>query len=254
MNYEQFNNKTSMYNDLLYAYLYKLKNKSNCNKIDEEKSECDVYDKKFKILNKDTVISDLLRAGLPWERFMHKYFVKFGDKTADALDIGANIGTHTVYLSDNFKTVHAFEPQKKVFDILNENIKLNNITNVITYNYGLAEKEKKVKMRKFSNDKDENIGAINIEDNGRGEEIFLKRLDSLNLTNIKFIKMDVEGFEYFVLLGGKNTILQSKPIIIIELNSTGTKYREDVRNFFKSVNYKLNKISSDDYIAKPLDK
>jgi hypothetical protein len=107
-------------------------------------------------------------------------------------------------------------------------------------------------MREFDCNKKENIGAINIDENGTGEEIMVKTLDSLNFTNIKFIKMDVEGYEYFVLLGGLNTILQSKPIIIIELNSHSAKYRQDIEKYFKNINYKLKRISSDDFLAEPI--
>lgn len=251
-NNELFDNFVSMHTQVMYVELMKFIGISNCNKIDEETSICTVSDKKYIILNNDIVISDFLRASMPWEQFMHKYFIKFGDKNMNAIDIGANIGTHVVYLSNYFKTVYAFEPQKKVFEILNKNIKLNNITNVITYQNGLGNEDKIVKMRGYSNNQPENIGAINIDENGSGEEIVVKTLDSFNLTNIKFIKMDVEGYEYFVLLGGKNTILQSKPIIIIELNYTGSNYKENVLDFFKSINYKLTRFSNHDYIAEPI--
>lgn len=40
---------------------------------------------------------------------------------------------------------YSFEPFKKVFDILNKNIELNNINNIITYNIGLADKKERIK-------------------------------------------------------------------------------------------------------------
>ena len=251
INYEMCNN---ILNILFYGLLFIL-NKffkiSTSTKIDNRTSLCIVENKKFYILNNDFIVSGYLSVGVPWEKFMQKYFIKYRDMNMNALDIGANIGAHTVYLAENFKKVYAFEPQIEVYKLLNKNIKLNNINNVITYNYGLGNEETKVNMREFNVDEQENIGAINIEKGGTGEEIMVKTLDSYNFINIKFIKMDVEGYEYFVLLGGKNTFLQSKPVIIIELNHCGAEYRQDVNNFFKDINYKLKRISHDDYLAEP---
>jgi UDP-N-acetylenolpyruvoylglucosamine reductase len=44
-----------------------------------------------------------------------------------------------------------------------------------------------------------------------------------NITKIDFIKLDVEGFEYFVLAGGSNIIVQSKPLMFIELDDSNMR-------------------------------
>ena len=53
--------------------------------------------------------------------------------------------------------------------------------------------------------------------------MILKPLDDYNFTDVDIIKIDVEGHEHSVLLGAKQTILQNKPLIQIEIQ-TKQKY------------------------------
>jgi FkbM family methyltransferase len=185
---------------------------------------------------------------------MHKYFKKYSNKNKIALDIGANIGTHTIYLSDYFKEVYAFEPQKNVFELLESNVQINNCKNIITKNYGLGNSNKNEKMEIYDINSRINHGAIGIDKTGtsNGETINIKILDEMKLDNIGFIKIDVEGYEYSVLEGSKNTIEKSKPIIIIEINYKSIKDYTNIINFFNKLNYKLYRISSDDCLAIPM--
>lgn len=52
------------------------------------------------------------------------------------------------------------------------------------------------------------------------QNVELRTLDSLELQKVDFIKIDVEGYEYFVLQGGLNTIRKFKPQIILEYSPT----------------------------------
>ena len=58
-----------------------------------------------------------------------------------ALDIGANIGNHSLYFSDYFSTVLSFEPQPLTFELLQLNSRLAN--NIKCFNVGLSSTEKK---------------------------------------------------------------------------------------------------------------
>jgi len=240
----------------IISNIYKILSKNNCVQTNSKNIlKCSVDSKKFFCDKKDSIVSTNIRAGIPWESFMHKYFEKFSDTNKIALDIGANIGTHTVYLSEYFKEVHGFEPQRKVFDLLKSNIKINNCHNVKLHNFGLGVKNEIVQMQKFDENSDYNQGGVGIDlnENGepKGEEIYVKVLDELNLKDVGFIKLDVEGYEYFVLKGGERTISISRPIVIIEINHKTKEYRKDIFQFFKKLRYKLTRISWDDYMAIP---
>jgi len=253
---EYFQNTISHFSSVIIAFVYKILGKNNCVQTNSKNIlKCSVDSKIFFCDKNDSIVSSSIRAGITWESFMHQYFKKFSNRNKIALDIGANIGTHTVYLSEYFKEVHGFEPQRKVFDLLKSNIKINNCHNVKLHNFGLGVKNEIVQMQKFDENSDYNQGGVGIDlnenDEPKGEEIYVKVLDELNLKDVGFIKLDVEGYEYFVLKGGERTISISRPIVIIEINYKSKEYRKDIFQFFKKLRYKLTRISWDDYIAIP---
>lgn len=151
---------------------------------------------------------DELYAFFEW---MNSLGVDFG--TANAMDIGANIGNHSIYFSDYFSRVDSYEPNPPVYEVLCLNAKL--VDNVHCHNYGLSDRSRtgRIKLKKT------NIGASSVtftEDDG-GEEIELRSIDSLtNLSNVKLVKIDVEGHELHVLNGAKRFLRENSPIILFE--------------------------------------
>jgi FkbM family methyltransferase len=133
-----------------------------------------------------------------------------------ALDIGANIGNHTRYFFDRFSKVHAFEPAKEIFQILVFNT--HKFSNIETHNFALGGAEKKARI--FVSNL--NIGGTRIVSEEVNdifsEEVEVKKLDGLRLdfSSLKFMKIDVEGYEFEVLSGALHTISKLRPIIIIE--------------------------------------
>lgn len=98
-------------------------------------------------------------------------------------------------------------------------------------------------------DKPDNQGAFRICEKGEiGINIICKKLDDLNLSNIGYIKIDVEGHELNTLLGLQKTIQSNFPNLMIEIHdSSPTKY--DVINFLENIGYKYYyKLSHCDYI------
>ena len=136
------------------------------------------------------------------------------------LDIGANIGNHSVFFADYFKKIYAYEPNLRPFKLLEANAMLKN--NIKPFNFGLSNATKKQKVV-FSLG---NIGSASLVHNpskGKTDEaIFeLKYLDKVltqgEISKISFMKIDVEGHELNVLKGAIRTIKASKPIIALEV-------------------------------------
>lgn len=131
------------------------------------------------------------------------------------LDIGANIGNHTLYFCNecNAKKVYCFEPEEQTFSILKKNIGFNHLEHrTVLYQMGLGEEEGKA----LSHYNIYNIGGNHLELNDSGE-VLIKRLDDLNITEkVVFIKIDVEEMEDKVIKGGMNLIKRNKPYIMIE--------------------------------------
>lgn len=132
-----------------------------------------------------------------------------------ALDVGANIGNHSLYFSDYFTNVFSFEPQPLTFELLKLNSRLAH--NIKCFNFGLSSSEKK---ESFVVDK-KNMGGSHIVSAGSstGVSLNLMTLDSLTEvipSPVRLIKIDVEGHEHEVLLGAKEVIMNNQPIIIFE--------------------------------------
>ena len=80
------------------------------------------------------------------------------------------------------------------------------------------------------------------------QQINCKQLDELNLTNISYIKIDIEGHEYEALLGMKKLLRREHPNILIEiLNRTRTKIK--TLNLLYNLGYhKHYKVGDCDYL------
>jgi FkbM family methyltransferase len=128
------------------------------------------------------------------------------------LDIGANFGVMGMALRANGFTVASFEPQPLVFELLKSNV------NSMCFNCGLGSEEGTAKMGKLRYSERNNIGGLGIGTvSPFGTiDVSVKTLDSFEFENVGFMKVDVEGFEEKVLIGGRSTILRDKPIMYIE--------------------------------------
>ncbi|HEV3443422.1 MAG TPA: FkbM family methyltransferase [Gemmataceae bacterium] len=138
------------------------------------------------------------------------------------LDVGANIGAHTVplaQLSGRGGRVLAFEPQRIPYYCLCGNMVLNNLGNVLCYQSGAAEVEGTISVPELNYDAESNFGGLDLtrEYPGSGSySVPAVRIDGLQLKNCHFMKIDVEGMERNVLEGAVETIRAHRPILYVE--------------------------------------
>lgn len=140
-----------------------------------------------------------------------------------AIEIGTNIGSHTVALSKivgNKGKVLAFEPQQVIFQTLCSNIALNNIQNTLTFPVALGEKNQDIHLPIVDYSNPNNFGGISLKEQKQSNTQIVeqKKLDDYikYVHNVDFIKIDVEGMENSVLKGGKKLIQKFKPVMYIE--------------------------------------
>ena len=152
------------------------------------------------------------------------------------LDIGAHSGTYTVTLADEAKAVYSFEPQKATYYALCGSVALSGKHNVTCLQVGLGAPEQVGKMPLKIVSADGGGSSLHSTEGVlRVEEVEIRTLDSYELEDVGFIKMDVEENELFVLMGGLNTIRKSHyPKILFESNYNNTKLFDYVR----SIGYK----------------
>lgn len=155
---------------------------------------------------------------------------------ATILDIGANIGNHTLYWSRRALSIYSFEPVKETFDILNKNISINSLENKVNlFNIGLSDKSSKAIFNRFIAD---NIGANSVSHSEEGD-MKLEALDNMdiNFNKIDFVKIDVENHEEFALLGMGKTLKKYKPIVFIEVQKENF---EKINNILNSYGFKVH--------------
>ena len=158
------------------------------------------------------------------------------------IDIGAHIGTISIPLSSIYKQILAFEPLKENYDLLEINIKLNNIENISTANLGLSNKNTTAVLTQHDN----NSGSYYMKEieNINNEGFNIVKLDEFTFNiPVDFIKIDTEGSELFVLQGAYNTITKHKPMIQIETNNCSNKFfnydKKDIFKFMNDLNYTI---------------
>ena len=176
-------------------------------------------DCRYVINTNDNVISRTLENGSYWEPYMHSYFKKYIKPNSLVLDIGANIGTHSVVIAKvcPTTTVHAFEPMDIHYDLLELNKHMNSLSNIICHNVGLGSEPGIMYQPNLEFEKEGNFGGHGLSYEKTNKEISIKTIDMYNFSNVSFIKCDVEGFELNVLKGALDTIIKNKPVMIIEV-------------------------------------
>ena len=167
-----------------------------------------------------------------------KWIGSFGPGTV-LFDVGANIGTHTVTLAGNSLQVHAFEPQRRVFEILSRNIA--KFDNVVAHNVAADNAPGTARMKAPT----KNVGATEMAIDGTGEVITCIRIDDLAFpAPVGFMKIDVEKHEMEALAGALETVERDRPVIIME-------DQVHARNLLAPLGYRCRRIALVDFLCLP---
>lgn len=157
-----------------------------------------------------------------------------------AVDIGANLGTHTVFFAKQVGMkgrVYAIEPQRIVFQQLVANIALNSLLNVHCHQIALGSYRGHIFVPPVDYFHQGNFGAVELTEQHVGEEVRLITLDTLELAACHFIKIDVEGMELEVLKGATKTIEKFRPIMHIE--NDRTEKSANLIRYLTALNYDM---------------
>jgi|UniRef100_A0A6C0CWC6 FkbM family methyltransferase len=187
-----------------------------------------VRNKKITYIQNDLYIGAVIKSGGYWEEWMFKYIKSNYIKNTNMIDLGGNIGTTTLLMSEvlsNNCKIFTFEPLYS--DILLKNILDNNLTDkVALYPYGVGNEIKTIKTKPVNLSNTYNYGGVHLssilEDTDDSSKINIVPLDYFNFENVSLIKIDVEGMEIQVLEGCLNLIRRCKPTIIIETHQLNT--------------------------------
>lgn len=155
-----------------------------------------------------------------FEPFSSKLVRKIVQPGDTVLDIGANIGYYSVMLSrcvGERGKVLSFEPMEYYREILDKNIRQNNISNVEIFPFGFSNKETQYKCIRG-----DSSATIHFYGKQHDFEIIqCKTLDAFcmekKLDCVDFIKIDVDGHEPCIMQGGNSFFKKYDPTILLEV-------------------------------------
>jgi FkbM family methyltransferase len=157
-----------------------------------------------------------------------------------AIDIGGQCGLWSMHLTKLFDEVVAFEPKMEHRECYTMNVQ----GNYTLHPYGLGNRDFRANIHTTEG----SSGDSWVEP---GDDVEIRTLDSFNLVP-DFIKIDTEGFEYFIIQGGEQTIKTHKPVMVVEQKkgkgSTFGLKDDDAITLLKEWGYVVQKVISGDYI------
>lgn len=233
---------------------------------------------KYLIKNKSDYIQNYLLRDKQWNEGVYNFIIEYIEKNnlKHFLNIGCHIGTIALPVSKHIQKVSCIEAYEPTYKHLQENITLNNITNITAYNFAVGDSEEDIyfmsenkicpienKNRLKNNsggmhiftqsDIDNNIRSACLTDKKIKNKMM--KLDNVEVDDFDIMLVDIEGCEYNFLLGAKEKIMKNKPIIIIEIWDDNKRKlenmketREDVINLILSMNYNLVGSNGEDFL------
>lgn len=213
-------------------------------------------------LDKRTVALEAFNFGT-YEKEDSEMIYKLISPESHIIDIGANIGWYTLHIARMLTSgsIHCFEPIPETFQKLQDNIQINGLSNIVCNPIALSEKKQQLSF--YYNPKQ--TGASSSRNITENDEVVKLELDSITLddyvamkqlTQIDFIKCDVEGAELFVFQGASHVLTTFKPVVFTEmLRKWAAKFGyhpNDIMQLFHNLGYEayyvedgsLNKITT----------
>ncbi len=150
------------------------------------------------------------------------------------IDVGANVGIWSFPFIGKFKNIVGYEPSKQNIECLQANVgnAIDIRTKAVANFEGTADFHQAGK-----NCGDGKLCRPGID---ASYTVPVVKLDNENLSNVDLIKIDVQGWEYEVLLGAENIIRTQQPWVIFEVNQDIDK----CCSFMESLNYETLHIKS----------
>ena len=158
-----------------------------------------------------------------------------------ALDVGANIGAHTVPMAKKARFVVAIEPQRLIFQTLCANIALNRLKNVQALHAAVGAESGVVSLPVLDPDQENNFGGYSIpvmaNHDVPSDQVAIVPIDSMEFARVDFMKIDVEGMELEVLKGATKTIQEHR--LVLYVKNDRKENSEALKAYIKELGYEM---------------
>jgi FkbM family methyltransferase len=182
--------------------------------------------------------------------YEHAIFRLFKPKQRDIfIDVGAHIGRYSIIAAKRigrWGRVISIEAHPDTFELLKKNIELNGLPNVTTINSVITSQGGKARLYLAGQDRGFTIYNTIMTHRAKATENFLEVeantldniLESKNITEVNWIKIDVEGAELEVLKGAVNTLSSNKDTtFVIEIH--GSEIYRELLGYLKTYNFTI---------------
>lgn len=217
----------------------------------QKKNIIEVNGYKMWIIPNDPGISQELQTFKTHEPLSTKLIVQLLKKGMTCLDIGANIGYYVLLESKivgNDGRVIAVEPSPQNYDCIKKNIELQKLENIKAFNFAAGDTNGNIRF--FVNERSNGCKVLLEGEKlpnrpGTVIHVPVRKIDDFlndeGIEKVDFIRMDVEGYEWNIFQGMKNTVQKSKPIIQLEVHKgpMGNETTTDFFEFFKANGYEV---------------
>jgi FkbM family methyltransferase len=183
----------------------------------------DYFGRRYQGNTRNIIDANILYYGA-WEKWI-LYFLR---DTAAALekpdlvfvDVGANSGLHSIYMSDYVKAVHSIEPYPPAVDRISDSIERNEIQNIFIHPVGLGSENATLPFAPPT-DRNFGVGSFTEGQNADTLQLSIVRADdyfpSNGIDSIDLMKIDIEGYERAALEGMRGELERNRPILVMEV-------------------------------------
>ena len=190
---------------------------------------------------RDTVIARYLYDGQGYEEGLRRFVRCMDLARSVCVDVGANLGLHTVSLAKRAAEVWAFEPEERNHSLLTRNVALNGLRNVRVFKCAVGDREGSCLLRRSV----DNFGDHQVGTSASGDPTEVVPMTTIDLAtrelpsgSVGLLKIDVQGYEHHVLIGAQETLARNPDLTLIlevsptHLSAAGRSASELVRWLF----------------------
>jgi len=211
---------------------------------------------------------DLIKKGSDFpDHYVRKEIDRVVKPGSVCVDVGANLGYVSVYLSKRSKWVYSLEPQPAVFLQLCCNLFLNQCMNVTPIPAAASEHATRLRFADYQSgwvgtsdfsryEAIRSIGSISLQESHEGT-MKGERLDRLVTDHVDFVKIDAQGADIDVILGADGMVERDRPIIVFEYEEDLSRINygrtlSDLEEFLRRHRYARREIFEQNFILEPL--
>ena len=211
----------------------------------------------------------LLRQGVAIDHgdimLLHQVLGVLGPATT-LVDVGANVGTYSLALAPAVGPagkVHAFEPQRIIFNMLAGSVALSGHTNIWCHNMAVGDRQGRIELPQFDYRRELNFGSVEFgpeqveplsQQRGHDPELVeyvpLTTIDSFGFPRLDVMKIDAEGMDMQVIDGAAETIRRCRPVLYVEWIKVD---QQALRGQLEGFGYETH-VNGGNLLAVPLEK